>query len=146
MLRDAFAIDAAAVKHRFCNSFRGLSPMEFSTFSFRSLGSIPPVRLKGDREKLGATPPYHRMDLRFPSTSATAWAPVVGLELESWAESALTSFNSWTELALNHRQLRFSDVNSCAATIIGQERHTMKKQIVIGDLGPLPVASLFMRF
>jgi hypothetical protein len=46
MLRDAFAIDAAAVKHRFCNSFRGLSPMEFSTFSFRSLGSIPPVRLR----------------------------------------------------------------------------------------------------
>jgi hypothetical protein len=46
MLRDAFAIDAAAVKHRFCNSFRGLSPMEFSTFSFRNLGSIPPVRLR----------------------------------------------------------------------------------------------------
>jgi hypothetical protein len=39
MLRDAFASDAAAVKHRFCNSFRGLCPIdiEFSTFSFRNL-------------------------------------------------------------------------------------------------------------
>ena len=31
-LRDAFAVDAAAVKHRFCNSFRGLSPLDLFEF------------------------------------------------------------------------------------------------------------------
>jgi hypothetical protein len=43
MLRDAFAIDAAAVKHRFCNSFRGLCPIdiEFSTFSFGLYRTAP---------------------------------------------------------------------------------------------------------
>jgi hypothetical protein len=35
MLRDAFAIGAAGVKHRFCNAFRGLNPMEFSAFFFQ---------------------------------------------------------------------------------------------------------------
>jgi hypothetical protein len=37
-------------------------------------------------------------------------------------------------------------VNSCTAAIIRKGRHTMKKQIVIGDFGPSPVAFLFMRF
>ena len=32
MLRDEFAVDAAAVKHRFCNSFRGLSPLNLFEF------------------------------------------------------------------------------------------------------------------
>jgi hypothetical protein len=32
------------------------------------------------------------------------------------------------------------------AAIIDKERHTMKKQIIIGDFGPSPVAPLFMRF
>jgi hypothetical protein len=47
-----------------------------------------------------------------------------------------------TGLNLNHRQLRFSDVNSCTAAIIGKKHDTMKKQIVIGDFGPSPVAPL----
>jgi hypothetical protein len=94
---------------------------------------------------LAASPP-HRMYLPFRGTSATAWGASCRIGLESWTESAPTSFNSLTELALNHRQLRFSDVNSCTAAIIGKERHTMKKQIVIGDFGPSPVAPLFMRF
>ncbi len=78
--------------------------------------------------------------------SATAWGASCRTGHESWTESAPTSFNSWTELALNHRQLRFSGVNSCTAAIIGKERHAMKKQIVIGDFGPSPVAPLFLRF
>src|ERR1700674_730483 len=81
MLRDAFATDAAAVKPRFCNSFRGLSPMEFSTFSFRNLGSIPPVRLRETGKNWG---------LRRLSTACTFHSgvparqrgtPVVGLDL-----------------------------------------------------------------
>src|SRR5260370_26114739 len=72
------------------------------------------------------------MYLPFRGTSATAWGDSYRTGLESWTEGAPTSFNSWTELALNHRQLRFSDVNSCTAAIIGKEHDTMKKQIVIG--------------
>jgi len=37
-------------------------------------------------------------------------------------------------------------MDSSTAAIIGQERDTVKKQIVIGDLGRSPVAPLFMWF
>ena len=79
MLRDAFAIEAAAGKHRFCYSFRGLSPMEFTTFSFRDLGSIPPVRLRETGKTWG---------LRRPSTACTFHSGYqrdsVGRQLSDW--------------------------------------------------------------
>ena len=73
MLRDAFAIEAAAGKHRFCYSFRGLSPMEFTTFSFRDLGSIPPVRLRETGKTWGLRRPSTACYIPFRDTGAAAW-------------------------------------------------------------------------
>jgi hypothetical protein len=80
MLRDAFAIDAAAVKHRFCNSFRGLSPMEFSAFSFRNLGSIPPVRLRETGKNLGLRRLSTACTLPFPGSQRDS----VRRQLSKW--------------------------------------------------------------